>query len=186
MMGKKAESNVYNNLFVLIIILAVIVVVIIGIVKFNVLGRVSDLLPIFEKENKTVVNWDEDIKIKNPELIIFEFQDGTSSTNLYYKCLNDSQWVWSKNGETWLQTNLGWGLAKLDERNYQFMFSLGGKSCEKGLELLLERTVRNDEGGWFQSTSLMVSGKGRSERVYNYDNLLLNNVNLFIRKLNEK
>ena len=70
---------------------------------------------------------------------IMEYKDGKFSWgNLYYRFFNQ-QWYWSQDSKNWRETI---HLPSLGEENRQFILSLQGKTYSQGLNLLIERTVK--------------------------------------------
>ena len=93
---------------------------------------------------------------------IFEFQDGTSSSNIFYM-YKDSTWFCSFNNnpsgtdQTWTECQAFAVNSGLAEKNLNFITkTLKGTSCDAGLKLLAARVLKNEEGGWFASTDLKV------------------------------
>jgi hypothetical protein len=84
---------------------------------------------------------------------VFEFQDGTGSTNLYYKYAN-TNWQWSTDKNDWYTGTSDSStsspfpqFSNLNQNNKDFITSITGKTYSQGVQLLIHRTIQNDEGG---------------------------------------
>ncbi|MFH1889699.1 MAG: transglycosylase SLT domain-containing protein [Nanoarchaeota archaeon] len=97
------------------------------------------------------------------EPIVFEFQDGTLRNNLYYKF--SGGWYWSSNARDWVKATFTSGAGQSD-RNYEFIKQISGMSLPDGFDLLVQRVLIDEEGGWFSSSALVTDkAKFSSDKV---------------------
>lgn len=118
---------------------------------------------------------------------VFEFKDGTASSNLYYRFDAQAGWQWSSDKQAWKSVTNSAGVG--NERDMSF---LGGSltisttdrqgnpaqrtigfnqqnahNFEEGMRQLLLRTGANQEGGYFYNTALIIEGDQRV--IINHD-----------------
>ena len=188
MKNKKAEKTVTENLFYLIIVIAVIAIVSVGFFVLNIPEKIKSLFPNFFNQDDEIPP-DEiigDSILESPEKIIFQFQDGTREKNLYYHCSRSRGWSLYLE-KTWLKVENIESFYKFKEfnkKNQEFIKSLGGKTCEEGLEILVLRTKNNNEGVlWFNSE--LTARVGKDYKRYANKDEELNNVKRVIKQLNK-
>ena len=99
--------------------------------------------------------------------IVLTFEDGTRMTNLNYRFAEGIGWQWSPDKTEWIsvnkepvQTSAG---SAPTQKNIDFIKSLRGTTLKNGLNLLIARTITNNEGtGWLNpqfSSDLLTSDK---------------------------
>lgn len=100
---------------------------------------------------------------------VFEFQDGTTARNLYYK-FDKGKWQVGSTLYNWQDVpTIPKRILKEDsngnqikesigilDKDKKFIKSLEDKSYRDGLKLLINRTLADDEGGWFFSSPSLV------------------------------
>lgn len=106
---------------------------------------------------------------------IFEFQDGRTTTkNLFYK-FSKGKWYWSKNQNYWSDNSAD--AASESQTNRDFIYDLlKQENYGNGLKLLIDRTLKNDEGGWFgggtnlktTTDKISLSGNDQTYGIFTY------------------
>jgi hypothetical protein len=119
--------------------------------------------------------------------IIFEFQDGTTDSNLYYKFDSaHSSWQWSDDKVNWYETSISKTRtgAVPTGRNVAFLSKMSAAHDYKiGLGFLASRTIANSEGGIWSNTALVVY-KDEKSKIYNYNDASLKNIDNLINDIN--
>ena len=121
---------------------------------------------------------------------MFEFQDGVVLvTNLFYT-YDGIEWKWADNEDD-IKVGRGVSVSTITinnknptERNIKFIESLKDKNYEDGLKLLIDRTLKNDEGAWWGNAGLSTDSVSLSHdglftiekttglgRYFEYDNV---------------
>ncbi len=114
--------------------------------------------------------------------IVYEFDDGTSAPNIFYKY--DNGWKWSFTRQNWISvSNIDNYIDQLQDTDKVFMSELVSEDYSSGVASLLKRTTDNNEGGFFYSSSLSVYIKN-SKLQYRSDNALLKDSGKFIEFTN--
>jgi hypothetical protein len=145
-------------------------------------GEISEATPL-DKFNKKYIS------------PIFEFEDGTSTSNLCYRFFNGI-WHWTGDctgvkNENSASGTAGYGTVSVDlgtgqwvnvnvlqdnlenkptQTNINFITQLQGKNYLDGLQLLMDRTIKNAEGGFFFSADLTTDNSGMShDKIFSVD-----------------
>ena len=99
---------------------------------------------------------------------VFHFDDGTWSKDSYYKYEQGKWYSTYYPNKEWFDVG-GAPENYFDNKNdYYWSQWLKGKSFNDGLNLLIGRTLANDEGGWFSNTALItdkVTLEGKTGQV---------------------
>jgi|SRR3989344_2311036 len=202
-----ADSGFWSN--ILGIILGVLIIIgFLYIVFFtNIPGTLRDLLPDFKKSEHTA-KWEEEFFLENPELIVY-YIDGREA-NIYLRYDKQSYinpvgeetvigWSWSKDNEKWFSAEKRYvsyqtsgGAIRnienkyLNEKNKKFLEKLEGQSPEKGLKLIVERVLINNEGNRFFNVKLKVFiGNWKEEYNAKEDARFLSDIDGAIDKFNQ-
>jgi hypothetical protein len=176
-----------------IFLVLVLFIVIFGIISWNVSDKFRNLFPDFGR-GEIVVNWDEDVFLEHPEMMVIQYNDGKWSGDvigfgigdLYYNYDNKVGWRWSVDNDPnmdtkdWLavKNEIHYLFEELREEDKEFVRSLNGKSAEEGLMMLVERMLEKD-------TSLSVRVVGLWGEIYNKNDKIVRNFDMFIDKLNQ-
>jgi len=119
-----------------------------------------------EQTSKSIIDKYRDSIIsefKEGEYPVFEFKDGTGYNNLYYR-FNGKNWEWSPDGGQWMvfsdilsyveSSRLAGIRDPVNTESKIFIQKIEDKSYNEGVKLLIDRTLVNNEGGWFLNTGL--------------------------------
>ena len=91
---------------------------------------------------------------KDYSSIVFEFKDGTLAKNIFYRYYN-GKWEWSPYKDSWMTGYRD----EPSKKNQEIIKLLENKNFEQGLELLVERTIR-DKGGFISFGAELVIENG--------------------------
>ena len=100
--------------------------------------------------------------------VLFEFQDGTSYTNVVYR-FNGNTWEWAL-GNSAFTSNPAWRTLSdlpsqgISDKTRIFITNLRTKSTSysAGVALLADRAITDNEGGWFTNPALKISIDSKS------------------------
>jgi len=193
---KKAEIKIEYIMFLIlgVILLFIMIYSISGIPIW-----LSDLFPTFFKNETDNLDLYSGSEIDNPDAIVFEFEDGTSEKNIFYNCQRNTGWKfyidYTDYGggsepfrvQTWRKVSEAKDFVKYSEytlKTQNFIFSLNEKDCEKGLQLLADRTKGNSEGGIANTAFIARVGKTQVH-TFNYNDPALSDLDLVIKRLNK-
>ncbi len=170
-MNKKAEEDtgISGKIVALILMIAVVFVAYYLIASYYS----SDPLGIFPDYilDENVVQYDGREKLLRPELVYYLFTGSHGGMLLHYD-VNSKRWKF-KNENTRFTTYKNWHYVdasnrravlfqyhksvwrsrakerSIADKNVDFLNGLKGKNAEQGLEHILKRVVKNDEGNWW-------------------------------------
>jgi hypothetical protein len=126
----------------------------------------------YGRGNPALVNT---INTKSPDvhlsLGVFQFLDGVAlEADIYYNY--SGKWYWSFQYGVdpkyieWRSVDINYHKSSgMNLKNQRFIESLRGKNCDEGLNLLIARALKNDEGGLLKSPSVYFYGSGKSGEI---------------------
>lgn len=170
-----AKDMSMGRLISLILGAVLVVIILFSLFYFNALGKLGDIFPFFEKGNVTV-EWEEEYFLDYPEEMVIRYDDGEHSGDVgwgglgdfNYRYREEEGWQWLYIGKSlignvvsrhWLNIESDFKreeiYSEVKKEDKEFMESLNGKSPEKGLKMLVERTI-NNPGSLFYNPRLWV------------------------------
>jgi len=183
-----SEFSVRTIVYVIIILL-VIVLAIVGISKLGVVDTIKNWMLGSTENNFT----DDDnfipaeiIPLEYPEKIVF-WIDGNDREGISFNCQSKG-WKWYKKESGWMNVDTAQYSTYFNDgvkiqKNKDLILGLVNSDCKSGLQMIVDRVRKNDEGNKVFAVKLGVLVNGKSHS-YPYDDEALKDTRILVKRLN--